>query len=361
LWNHEISTKLKIINHRKKHNQGEQTMLKKILLGTILIAITGGLIAGGVIRTLDKTQQAEASYGTSLGSQYNTGAGTGQQGQGRNNDVDNNHLYPADAEAIRSQAGSGNRSGGNGQDRTESAQSEAGTGYRGGNTQNNAESVQSEAGNGYRGGNEQASGNVDHGNSNLPAASDLSEAEAADLMFNIEEEKLARDVYTALYDLWGHPSFKNIASSEQTHMDAILELVERYGLENPAANTGAGEFSDSELQSLYTALFAQGSESLLSALQVGATIEDLDIYNLQNSIAMTDNADIAYVYQNLMSGSENHMRAFVSGIEQQGGTYEAQYLSQAEIDVIIAGSAGAGQGGGRQGRGNGQQGGFGNK
>ncbi|MBN1314998.1 MAG: DUF2202 domain-containing protein [Anaerolineales bacterium] len=328
-------------------------MLKKILLGTILIAITGALIAGGVIRTLDKTQQAEASYGTGLGSQNNTNSG--RQGQGRNNDIDGDHLYTADPEAIQSQAGSGYR-GGSGQAGVKADQSESGSGYRGGNAQTDNESIQSQAGNGYRGGSEQAGGSFGHGDSNLPAASDLSSAEEADLIFNWEEEKMARDVYTALYELWEHPSFQNIASSEQSHMDAIMELIERYDLQDAVADLGAGKYSDPELQALYTALTVAGSESLLSALQVGATIEDLDIYNLQNSIVLTDNADMEHVYQNLMNGSYNHLRSFVSGIEMQGGTYQAQYLSQAEVDAILASSAGAGQGGGRQGAGNGQGG-----
>ena len=41
-----------------------------------------------------------------------------------------------------------------------------------------------------------------------------------------EEEKLARDVYLTLYDIWGTPAFNNIASSEQTHMDAVLMLID---------------------------------------------------------------------------------------------------------------------------------------
>ena len=45
----------------------------------------------------------------------------------------------------------------------------------------------------------------------------LSAKEASDLIFLREEEKLARDVYLALYDAWGTPIFLNISSSEQKH------------------------------------------------------------------------------------------------------------------------------------------------
>jgi hypothetical protein len=36
-----------------------------------------------------------------------------------------------------------------------------------------------------------------------------------------------------------------------------------------------------------------------------------------------------------MSGSKNHLRAFVGQIENLGIVYEAQYLSQDEVDSIV--------------------------
>ena len=36
-----------------------------------------------------------------------------------------------------------------------------------------------------------------------------------------------------------------------------------------------------------------------------------------------------------MSGSRNHLRAYVGQIENLGVVYEAQYLSQDEVDAIV--------------------------
>jgi len=69
---------------------------------------------------------------------------------------------------------------------------------------------------------------------------------------------------------------------------------------------------------------------------VGAIIEDLDIFDLQNLLDETDNPDIERVYTNLLMGSENHMRAFMRQLDSQGGTYEANFLEQSEIDEILA-------------------------
>ena len=188
----------------------------------------------------------------------------------------------------------------------------------------------------------------------------LSEDEAAGLLFMREEEKLAHDVYMALYAQWQLPIFQNIAGSEQTHTDAVVQLLTRYGLDDPAAGLAAGEFTDPTLQSLYDQLVAQGSVSLEAALRVGAAIEEIDILDLEERLSQTDKADIQRVYGNLLAGSRNHLRAFVGTLEQQTGTsYTPQYLTQTAYDAIMSGTTGRGNsrnsgGNGGQGGGNGQ-------
>lgn len=206
-------------------------------------------------------------------------------------------------------------------------------------------------------GNGGANGNGDgSGITSIPASA-LSDEEAASLLFMREEEKLARDVYNALYQVWGQPTFQNIASSEQAHMDEIKQLLDRYSLADPALEPG--KFTDVNLQALYDQLVAQGSASLADALKVGAAIEEIDILDLQNRIAQTDNADIQQVYTNLMNGSYNHLQSFSSVLTQQTGeVYQPQYLSAEAYQAILANATGNGNQGG-SGQGNGGQGGNG--
>ena len=153
-----------------------------------------------------------------------------------------------------------------------------------------------------------------------------------------QEEKLARDVYLTLYQKWGLPIFQNIARSEQTHMDAVKALIDKYGLPDPDANMGIGEFRDEKFRKLYEELVAEGSKSVVDALKVGATIEDLDIKDLQYWLSKTDNEDIKLAFCNLMKGSRNHLRAFVSQLQRYGATYTPQYISEQEFNAIISGS-----------------------
>jgi hypothetical protein len=132
-----------------------------------------------------------------------------------------------------------------------------------------------------------------------------------------EEEKLARDVYTKLYQTWKLSVFSNIARSEQRHFDAVGVLIERYGVTDPAL-AEAGKFSSPTLQALYDQLVAKGLVSAVAALQVGVAIEQQDIDDLEKAIAQTTAADVKRVYANLLAGSQNHLEAFQSHLEILG-------------------------------------------
>lgn len=165
-------------------------------------------------------------------------------------------------------------------------------------------------------------------------ATTLSPEEIAGLKFMREEEKLAHDVYVALFDLWGVAVFSQIALSETTHTEAILALLIKYGVADPAAGKAAGEFEDPALQALYNTLIAMGRLSLIDALKVGALIEETDIHDINAKKAVTDEADILKVYDSLLCGSRNHLRAFNRQLLAQGVAYVPQVITQAEWDAI---------------------------
>ena len=164
----------------------------------------------------------------------------------------------------------------------------------------------------------------------------LTEDEELNLLFMREEEKLARDVYLYFYDKYGSNIFSNIASSEQSHMDAVLTIMEKYGVEDPSSSE-LGIFSNTELQQLHDDLIVQGNASLKDALTVGVTIEDVDIRDLDNALDAASKTDIVNMYEMLKCGSRNHMRGFINQLNVNGATYSPQYISQEQYDGIING------------------------
>jgi hypothetical protein len=168
-----------------------------------------------------------------------------------------------------------------------------------------------------------------------------------------EEEKLAHDVYLTLGTKWNLPVFTNIAGSEQTHTDAVKALLVHYGITDPVTGASIGVFTNPALQKLYSDIVATGEKSLVSALSVGVTIEDLDIHDLEKRIVQTNTADIKAVYENLMKGSRNHMRSFYGQLTSRGGSYQVQYITATEFAEIVGSAKETGGNGSGMGRGNG--------
>ena len=146
----------------------------------------------------------------------------------------------------------------------------------------------------------------------------LSEKEASDLIFLREEEKLARDVYLALYDVWGTRIFLNISASEQRHTDAVANLIAKYGLEDPVVDDTPGVFTDPYLAQWYIDLVEQGTgenASLEDALEVGVFIEEMDIHDIEDlMLPDATQTDVQRVLTNLLAGSYNHLAAFEKSI-----------------------------------------------
>lgn len=134
---------------------------------------------------------------------------------------------------------------------------------------------------------------------------------AAELTYLIEEEKLAHDVYQVLYEKWGSRVFSNIQQSETMHQNMVLAVMESRDLTDPRTNN-IGVFVNKDLQTLYDKLIAQGMQSETEAFKAGVIVEETDIADLKSTIAKLDpkDTDVRDVLDNLLHGSENHLRAF---------------------------------------------------
>ena len=177
---------------------------------------------------------------------------------------------------------------------------------------------------------------------------ELSTSELEGIAFMREEEKLARDVYIQLADLWNMNIFSNISRSEDTHMEAVKTLIDLFGFEDPVQDNEVGVFTNPILQDLHDELMASGSMSLTDALLVGGAIEEIDILDLQKYLEQTTNSAVIEVYENLLRGSINHLNSFVSNYERQTGeTYQPQFLSQEEYQKLISLSSGSNSSGRR--------------
>lgn len=141
----------------------------------------------------------------------------------------------------------------------------------------------------------------------------LTQTEIETLTYMREEEKLARDLYLSFDQFYSAPGarvFRNIAKSEQKHMDTVKKLLTTYGIEDPVKDDAIGVFLNKDLKILYQTLLLKGEANLVEAFKVGVLIEETDIVDLAKAIAETDKRNIERVYQNLLKASEHHLSAF---------------------------------------------------
>lgn len=153
---------------------------------------------------------------------------------------------------------------------------------------------------------------------NVDQAAKESNAQTQDdmLIYLIEEEKLAHDVYTVMYQKYGAKVFGNILNSEETHQDRVLALLQARNIADPRSSE-IGVFTNPELQALYNKLIEQGNLSEVEAYKVGVAIEEKDIADITTQLATATDADIVSTLEDLRSGSESHLRAF----NRQLGSY----------------------------------------
>lgn len=135
------------------------------------------------------------------------------------------------------------------------------------------------------------------------------------LLFQIEEERMAQELYVALGRKWSARPFVRIPQAEAHHGAMLRALAVRAGLEVPEAV--AGVFASAVIQERHDSLLARGLASEAEALAVGAAVERQDIADLKTLIASTDSVELKQLAQALEAASERHLAAFTG--ERGGG------------------------------------------
>ena len=157
------------------------------------------------------------------------------------------------------------------------------------------------------------------------------------LAYMWNEEKLAKDIYLALNELYPTNQFYNIATrSETKHEAKVEELVQRYdinitNLQDYTVNYSeaelralpAGTYGVDKIQELYDTLYTKGEQSKTDALQVACMVEVTDIEDLDRFIATAQEVnatDLVAVFERLRAGSYNHYWAFDKALKTEGVT-----------------------------------------
>ncbi len=176
---------------------------------------------------------------------------------------------------------------------------------------------------------------------NQPQA-ELSAQQKSHLIQLYDEEKLAHDIYVEFYAQHNYKPFSHHSEAEAKHMVAVADILTLYGLDIP--QNPAGIFDNAEYQTAYDDWLPKGLADGKDALYIAAYIEEMDILDLMDAITqIAETDDIKAMYEKLLAGSENHLRAYNKFIFMELGiTYQPQIMDQALFDTIMAGGGGHG-------------------
>jgi hypothetical protein len=133
------------------------------------------------------------------------------------------------------------------------------------------------------------------------------------LTFIVQEEKLAHDLYVQLASTSGAVQFQNVLNSESTHISLVQGLLTTYNIVDPTVGLAEGEFVNQDLQALYDTLLASGSVDRAGAIAAGIAVEEKDIADIEVMLASELPSDVVSVLERLLSGSQNHLAAFLRG------------------------------------------------
>ncbi len=157
-----------------------------------------------------------------------------------------------------------------------------------------------------------------HASEDVNTTTIMTEEQKDMLFFIYQEEKVARDVYITLGNIYtDENTFASIQLSEQRHIDSARGLCEKYEVSIDGVDEDSiGNFVLPVLQELYDTCVSEGEKSLLDALKVGELIEITDIDDLEHaSVGMPE--DVVNVFENLKEGSLSHLDAFTAAIARE--------------------------------------------
>jgi hypothetical protein len=143
--------------------------------------------------------------------------------------------------------------------------------------------------------------------SHASSGDQLHEEETRALLEALDDEYRAHAIYEQVLTDFGAQvlPFANIIESEARHIDALVRLFHRYGIDIPA-NPWPGN--------------VPRYASVADACRAGAEAEIANAALYERLLSSTTRPDVLVVYQNLQQASQqNHLPAFRRGAERDRG------------------------------------------
>lgn len=167
---------------------------------------------------------------------------------------------------------------------------------------------------------------------------DPAEAEAVEFMYLFAE--LKRNYYEGSMDGWTNTEFTELVNDEQHFMDLFELFATQYGVEISNYYWGCSIVLEQleELQFYCSPVNPDRywRDSWEGYVSLAAYFEEFGIYKLKEAIEITDEQLLVDTYTEMLGVEYSHLLRFVSVLHDDPFAYEAQLISQADVDFALA-------------------------
>ncbi len=165
----------------------------------------------------------------------------------------------------------------------------------------------------------------------------LSDKEQIDIIYLLEEEKMAHDLYVSFDEKWDMPFLSGIAYSESQHIAIVESIILNYSVPSPDLLILNKEriIQSNYLQKSMGELLANGSKSPVYALKSAAQMEEMSIIDLGKIIANSSNSELIDTYRLLIQLSGQHLREITDQLNLMGYEYRPVIISPETYNLIM--------------------------
>lgn len=156
------------------------------------------------------------------------------------------------------------------------------------------------------------------------------------VLYLLEQEKLAHDVYRSLDTMWVTDIFNRVANEEYQHVGKLSAVAAEFmiNVPNHFNEYPMGQFIDTKLRRLYGELMAAANFSLEDAYRACAALEERKMYDLKVALKEPNFELENLTYKALLLGSEDNFKVFVRALNELNAAYTPVLLSPAEYETL---------------------------
>ena len=187
----------------------------------------------------------------------------------------------------------------------------------------------------------------------LAQSGELDSAETETLVYLREFTKFKWDIFNVSSRVSEeenparHSMYVSLAAEAENHLNDLKLLLDYYGIEDPVPmpyeTTWAFGYNNAlvtDLANLYLNFVVWEQHSEEEVLDLIAYIVEMSIIDLRQAILETENSYLIDTYSELQAGAYPQLLTLISVYHTDPFDYEAQLLSQEEVEEIIAAGLG---------------------